>query len=103
MNDGMWMVLFHKLAVAAARGLFASVLTALEFLVVGIGALVEFHIAGSVERQDMGAYAVKEPAVVAYHHGASGEVLKALFERTECVDVNIIGRFVKQKHVALLF
>ena len=43
----------HKLAIAAAGRFLASVLGALEVLVLGICAFVEHHIAVAFKRQDM--------------------------------------------------
>ena len=40
---------------------------------------------------------------MAHHNCASGEVLQTFFKGTERVDVDVVGRFVEQKHVALLF
>ena len=44
--------------------------------------------------------AVQEPAVVADDHGAPREVLQRSLERAQCVDVEIVGGFVEQQHVA---
>ena len=36
------------------------------------------------------------------HHGTAREVLEALLQRTQRIDVDVIGRLVQQQHVALL-
>ncbi len=45
----------------------------------------------------MSSHAVEEPAVVGDDHGAAGEVLEALFQGAERVDVQVVGRFVEQE------
>jgi hypothetical protein len=35
-------------------------------------------------------------------HGAAGEGQQALFERAQRFDVEVVGRFVEQQHVAAL-
>ena len=51
----------------------------------------------------MCADAVEEPAVVADDDGAAGEGFKTFFQGAERVDVDVVGRFVEQQHVAFLF
>ena len=46
------------------------------------------------------AIAVEEPAIVRDHHGAAGERFEPGFERTQRVDVEVVGRLVEQQHVA---
>ena len=36
------------------------------------------------------------------HHGAAREVFETLLQRTERIDVDVVGRLVQQQHVALL-
>ncbi len=52
------------------------------------------------EGKDVRRDAVEEPAVVRDHDGAAGEVEQRLFERTQGVDVEVVGRLVEQQHVA---
>ena len=51
----------------------------------------------------MGADTVEEPTVVAHYHGASGKCFQAFLQCAEGVDVDVVGRFVEQQHVAFLF
>ena len=51
----------------------------------------------------MGADAVEEPAVVADDNGASGEIVETFFEGPEGVDVDVVGRFVEEQHIAFFF
>ena len=57
----------------------------------------------ALPRQDVGTGAVQEPAVVRDHHGAAGELLERVLQRTEGFDVEVVGRFVEQDQVAALF
>ena len=51
----------------------------------------------------MGTDTIQEPAVVRNHNGTSGEVLKSLFQCTEGVHIDIVGRLIEQQHVGLSF
>jgi hypothetical protein len=51
----------------------------------------------------MGAEPVEEEAVVADDHRATGEILQRRFQRLQGFHVQIVGRFVKQQHVAAGF
>ena len=51
----------------------------------------------------MCADAVEEPAVVADNDGASGEVFETFLERTQGVDVDVVGRLVEQQDIAFLW
>ena len=50
----------------------------------------------------MGANTVEEPAVVADDHSTASKRFQTFLKRTECVHVDVVGRFVEQQHVALL-
>src|SRR6516165_2679448 len=52
--------------------------------------------------QDVRARAVEEPAIVRNHHRAAGELLKGIFQRTQGLDVQVVGRLVQQDEVAAL-
>ena len=47
--------------------------------------------------------AVKEEAVMADDHGATGEAFKRFFKSRQRFDIQIIGRFIEQKHVSAFF
>jgi hypothetical protein len=54
----------------------------LVLLVIGEIALEPFDVAVALEGEDVGGDAVQEPAVVTDQHGAAGEILQRLLERT---------------------
>src|SRR6516162_10202949 len=67
----------------------------LVLLVVLEVAFEPFDVAVAFEGQNVGGDAVEEPAVVADDHGAAGEILERLLQRTKRVDIEIVGRFVE--------
>src|SRR5690606_26780209 len=75
----------------------ALLLVLLEVLEV---ALEHDDLGVALERDDVRADAVEEPAVVADHHHAAREVKDRVLERAERVDVEVVGRFVEQDDVA---
>src|SRR5665213_1697956 len=62
--------------------------------------LVPNHLAVSFERENVGGDAIEEPPIVADHDRASGEVEERVLERSQGVDVEIVGGFVKEENVA---
>jgi len=71
----------------------------LVLLVVLEVALKPFDVALALESEDVRRNAVEEPAVMADDHGAAGEIFQRFFERTQSVDVEIVGRLVEQQQV----
>ena len=63
-------------------------------------ALEPLHMGLAFEGEDVGTDAVEEEAVVADDHGATREVDESVFERAECFDVEVVGRFVEEEDVA---
>src|SRR5699024_5945215 len=57
----------------------------------------------ALPREDVGAGAVQEPAVVRDHHGAAREALQRVLQRAEGLHVQVVGRLVEQDQVAALF
>ena len=57
-------------------------------------------LAVAFEREHVRRDAVEEPAIVADHDRAAGEVQQRLLERTQRVDVEIVRGFVEQQQVA---
>lgn len=53
----------------------------------------------ALEGQDVRRDSIEEPAIVADHHRAARELEQGLLERTESVDVEVVRRFVEEKHV----
>src|SRR5207253_1278570 len=54
----------------------------------------------SLESQNMRRDAVQEPAVVADDDGTAAEGEEGVFQGTECVDVEIVGRLVQKEQIA---
>ena len=50
--------------------------------------------------QDMGGYAVEEPAIMADDHGAPAKIHQSLFQRAQSGHVQIIRRLVQQKKIS---
>jgi hypothetical protein len=71
-------------------------------LIIGVVALEPDHFAIAFKTHDVGGYAVEKPAVMADDHGAAGKVFQSLFQGAHGVDVEIVGRFVEQQHIAAL-
>ena len=89
-----------QLTVTHPRRLFTPQAFQLIGFVVRIRALEEEHVRVALEGQDMGTDAVEEPAVVADDHGTTCKVFQTFFQRTQGIDVNVIGRLVQQEDVA---
>src|SRR4029079_18235983 len=53
----------------------------------------------ALERQHVRGDAIEEPPIVADDDGAAGVVEERLFERTQRVDVEVVGRLVEQQQV----
>ena len=71
-------------------------------LVLGEVALEPAHDRVALEGEHVGRDAVEEPAIVADDHGAAGELLEAVLEGAQRVDVEVVGGLVEQQHVAAL-
>ena len=65
-------------------------------------ALKPAHLRVTLKRQHVGGHPVEEPPVMADDHSASGECLQTLLEGAQGVDVEVVGGFVEQQHVAAL-
>jgi hypothetical protein len=61
-------------------------------LVVLVVALKPFDLAVALERQHVSRDPVEEPAIVADHHRAAGELEERVLERAQRVDVEVVGR-----------
>src|SRR5580704_6465579 len=55
------------------------------------------------ESENVGRNPVEEPAVVRDDHGAAGEGHQRLLERTQRLDVEIVGGLIQEKDVAAGF
>src|SRR4051794_3945327 len=76
----------------------------LVLLVVAVAAFEPEPLArlvlGAFPREQMRGDLVEEPPVVADDHGATGELLERVLERAQRLDVEVVGRLVKQQDVA---
>ena len=84
-------------AAAAPRGRLRF---AIGFAILVMVPFKPHHLAVALEREHVRGDAIEEPAVVADHDGAAGEVEQRLFERAQRVDVEVVGRLVEQQQVA---
>ena len=64
--------------------------------------MIEIHLTITFEGKDVRADTVEEPAVVANHNGATCKLFQTFLQCTKGVDVNIVGRLVKEEYVAFL-
>src|SRR4051812_201 len=73
-------------------------------LVVAVAAFEPEPLAGLVvsalPREQMSRHLVEEPPVVADDDRATWELLQRVFERTERLDVEVVGRLVEKQHVS---
>src|SRR4249919_1187452 len=89
-------------AQAVRRRAFRAEAALLVFLVLAVVAREEFHVRVALEGEDVGGDAVEEPAVMGNHHHAAGELEQRVFQRAQGFDVEVVGGFVEQQHVAAL-
>lgn len=75
----------------------------LVLLILTVGSLKVKYFGVPLKSKYMGTDTIQEPAVVRNHNGTSGEVLKSLFQCTEGVHIDIVGRLIEQQHVGLSF
>src|SRR6516225_6489436 len=67
--------------------------------VIAVVALEPDNLAVALEGEDVGGNAVEKPAVVGDDDRAAGKVEQRLLQRAQCVDIEIIGRLVKEQHI----
>ena len=72
-------------------------------LVVGVVALEPDDLAVAFEGEQVGRDPVEEPAVVADHDRAAGELQERVLERAQGVDVEIVGGLVEEEEVPAAF
>src|SRR5262249_51445023 len=65
-------------------------------------ALEPFDVPVAFESEDVGGEPVQEEAIVADDHGAAGEILQRRLKARQCLDIEIVGRFVQQDQIATL-
>src|SRR6516162_6703903 len=79
-------------------GLGTETAVAIRFVVLVI-ALEPDDLAVAFERKHVRRDPIEEPAIVADHDGAAGEIDQRFFERAQRVDVEIVGRLVEKQQV----
>src|SRR6516165_3552826 len=67
--------------------------------VIAVVALEPDNLAVALEGEDVGGDSVEKPAVVGNDDRAAGKVEQRLLQRAQCVDIEIVGRLVKEQHV----
>ena len=90
---------FHQFPVTHALRLYIAHALHLVFLVFGVRAFEEEHLAVSFKRQDVGADTVEEPAVVRDDYGTTGKIFKTFFQCPQSVYIDVVGRFVEQEYI----
>ena len=93
----------NQFAVTDTLGLLIARLFPLELFVFGVATLVEDHLRIAFEREDVRTDTIQEPTVVRNDHCTTGKVLQTLFQCPQRIDVDIVGRLVKQQHVGTCF
>ena len=71
--------------------------------VVGVGAGEPFHMRVALEGQNVGRHPVQEPTVVGDDEDAARKRQNRLLERSQGVDIEVVGRLVEEQHVGALF
>src|SRR3546814_10902953 len=67
--------------------------------VLRVVALEPLDVAVALEREDVGRDPVEEPAIVADHHRAAGEVEQRILECAPRIDIEVVRRLVEQQDV----
>ncbi len=67
--------------------------------ILGIVAVKKKTLTFPFKGQNVGNDSIQKPAVMADHQGAAAKILQGFFQGPHGIDVQIIGRFVKQKHI----
>ena len=73
------------------------------FFIISVIALKPLNMAIAFKGQNMRCNAVEKPSVMAYHHRAAGKVFQPFFQRAQCLNIQIIGRFIEQQEVGTAF
>ncbi len=71
------------------------------FFVFGITAFEKYNLRIAFKSENMGSNAIKKPAVVRNNYRAAGKVFKTFFERSQGVNVNIVGWLIEQQYIGL--
>ena len=93
----------YQFAVAYPLGFFIAQACALVIFVFGIGTLEVEHFGVAFESQDVGTDAVEKPTVVADDHGTARIAFQTFFQRTQGVDVDVVGGFIEEQYIGFRF
>src|SRR5579862_7796732 len=80
-------------------GVGAEAAMTIGFVILEV-ALEPLGVGVALEREDVRRDAIEEPAIVADHDRAARELLEAILERAQRVDVEIVRWLVEEQHVA---
>ena len=69
------------------------------FIVFRVVAVKQDNPTVPFEGQDMGGDSIQKPAVMADDNDATGNIFYGLFESPHNIDVEIVGRFIKEEDV----
>ncbi len=61
--------------------------------------LAPHRLAFAFERKDVGGHAVQEPSIVRYDDRAAAKIEQSFLQRSEGIDVEIVGRLVEEQEV----
>ena len=84
--------LLHQFLVFHAVGRRVAALRTLPLLELAVRSLIEDHLRVTLEREDMRGDTIQKPTVVRDDDGTAGEILQALLQRTQRVDIDVVGR-----------
>ena len=93
-------LVLHQLAITNTLRFFIAQTLQLVFFVFRVRTLEEEHFTVAFESKDVRTDTVEEPTVVANDYSTTGKAFQTFFQCTESVHVDVIGRFVEEKHVA---
>jgi hypothetical protein len=79
-------------------GLFTDAFSPLGFIRLVVP-FAPHRLAVPLERQDVGRNAIQKPAIVADDHGATTKVQETVLQRSQGIDVQVVGWFVEQEKV----
>src|SRR4051812_26620578 len=74
-------------------------LLAIDFVVAEV-AFEPPHLAVTFEGQNVGSNAIEEPTIMARHQYTTRKRQQGFFQGSQCVDIQIIGRFIQEQYIA---
>lgn len=73
----------------------------LKLLIIGIGTFIKGHFAIAFKSKNMSCNTVEEPTVVTDNYSTTCKIFETLFKSTQGIDIDIVGRLIKEEHIAL--